>query len=735
MALVKWFRKNNAKLMAVVVVFLMIAFLMPTTLKQLGRYRGAGRTAAAVIRDNKEITNYDLGDARRELEILKSLRADALLLSAQDLRSILLCELLFAEQRTSPVIANRIKTLIRDSQCRISDKQINDIYRHRMGSEIYWLLLKDEAERAGISVSSQQSGNLLERISPQLFSGATYTQVMGTLMSQYGVSEDEILAAFSNLLTVLDYIKLICSNESLTISEVMHDVSMKDETVDVECVQFDSAVFAKNQPAPTEQEMTVQFDKYKGVSAGAVSGENPYGFGYKLPDRVALEYFTLKLDDVSKIITPLTEEETEEYYRGNIKQFTTSTPTDPNDPNSPMVESTKSYAEVANVIAKELLRDRINSQAEKILQEVKTYTEAGLEKANADISTLSSEQFKKLSGDYKAAADEIGKKYKIGVYTGQTGLLSAVDFQANAILGLSFIKGHGNNSVRLSRVVFAADELNVSELGPFDATKPRLYENIGPTRDMFGKTTMLVRIIRVEKFCEPENINVSYDKKSVSLDANLPQEAKPDVYSVKENVAEDLKKLAAMQAAKNKAEEFIRLAAKDGWENAVDKFNKLYEDISKQNAAEPNAFKLLKKSSLQRISDADLEILAAQDEGDPSAAFLVPENKKESLFISQLYHLVPEASNAVSAPFVMEFKPQMSYYAVRKLSVRRLDEGEYEKIKAMQAYSKNFAESQNLAAVFLNPENILKRAGFKLVKENQAAADSNAAAEPQGASQ
>jgi len=734
MALVKWFRKNNAKLMAVVVVFLMIAFLMPTTLKQLGRYRGAKRAVAAFTRDNKTITNYDLGDARRELELLKSIRADVVLLSTQDLRSILLCELLFSEQRVSSAITNRIKTLIKDGQYRISDKQINDIYRHRMGNETYWLLLKDEAERAGANVSSEQSRDLLEKIAPQLFSGATYMQMMETLMSHYGVSEDEILTVFGKLLTVLDYVKLICSNENVTINEVMHDASEKGETVDAELVRFDSSIFARSQPEPAEQAITEQFDKYKGFLAGSVSEENPYGFGYKLPDRVALEYLAVKLDDISKIVKPPAEEETEEYYHGNIRQFTTSVPSDPNDPNSPAVEKTKSYAEVANILSKGLLQDKINSEAEKIFQDAKTQTEAGLETANTDTSSLTAEQFRKLSGDYKTAADEISRKYKIKVYTGQTGLLSAVDFQLNENLGLSYIRGHGNNPVRLSRVVFAADELNASELGPFDAAKPRLYENIGPTRDMFGKITMLVRVIKTEKAAEPENISVSYSRKGVILDdVNLPQQA-TEIYSVRENVAEDLKNLAAMQTAKNKTEEFIQLATKNGWENAVNKFNKLYEGRDKQNAAEPNAFKLQKLTSLQRISDADLETLAAQEEGNPIAAFLSAENKKEGLLVSQLYNLVPADSNTAATPLVMEFKPRTSYYAVKKLSVTRLNKQEYETIKAMQAYRENLAESQNSAAVYLNPENILKRNGFKPIKESETAKDSNAPAESQGAS-
>ena len=51
----------------------------------------------------------------------------------------------------------------------------------------------------------------------------------------------------------------------------------------------------------------------------------------------------------------------------------------------------------------------------------------------------------------------------------------------------------------LSRIVFAIDELGSSELGPFDIPNPRMYESIGPLKDVFGKIGVVVRISKVEK--------------------------------------------------------------------------------------------------------------------------------------------------------------------------------------------------------------------------------------------
>jgi len=158
MSLVRWFRKNNSKVMAVVVIVIMFGFIGGGTLLQQLSKRASGlHTTIAHFEGNRKITRQSLSDARRELDILRALRADALLQN-QDLRGIMLGELLFTEQRTSPAILNHIKQTIRQYQYRISDKQINDLYRRSVPSSIYWMLLKDEAKSSGIIVSNEQTG-------------------------------------------------------------------------------------------------------------------------------------------------------------------------------------------------------------------------------------------------------------------------------------------------------------------------------------------------------------------------------------------------------------------------------------------------------------------------------------------------------------------------------------------------------------------------------------------------
>ena len=130
-----------------------------------------------------------------------------------------------------------------------------------------------------------------------------------------------------------------------------------------------------------------------------------------------------------------------------------------------------------------------------------------------------------------------------------------------------------------------------------------------------------------------------------------------------------------------------------------------------------------------------LGTLAVQRAGNPAAQTLVDAFKKESQFINRLYSLVPQDSNTVDTlPLILESEPDMSYYCLKNISIKRLEQGQYERIKAMQVYKEDFVQSQSLAPVHFSPENILKRMNFRLTKEDEEAADVSAPAESKGKS-
>jgi hypothetical protein len=732
MNLVKWLRKNNKKIMAIVVILIMVGFVCGSYLSYQSRRASGLQDTVGHFLNNKRITNKDLRHAQEELDVLRMLRAD-LLLRNQDIQGILLGELMFSERRTEPALINHVRQTIRTNEYRISEKQIADIYKHPWPGRLYWLLLSKEAELAGIRMPNEYVGNLLGSAIPQLSGGLTYRQLVGEIVNRQGVPQSRVLAAFGKLLAVLQYANLMCMSEDVTISQIMSGAQLENETLDVEFVKFDSAFFAETLPEPNEERMVEHFDKYKRFSAGETSVENPYGFGYMLPDRVQLEYIAVKLDDVAKIIEAPTHEEIEDYYQKNRSSFTEQVPAVPGDANSSPSTRVKSFVEVAATISGRLVKERIKTKAEGILLEARTLTEGRLEDSETDRDSLTAEQFKELAGDYRGAAERLTEKHKIEVRTGRTGLLSAGDMQTNEHLARLFLEGPGEFPVRLTTVVFAIGELEASELGPFDAMKPKMYENLGPARDAFaeimeessGQVMALLRVIAAEKASVPESIDYIFSTRAMVLDPN-EEKAGEGIYAVREKVSEDLKKLEAMETSRSKCQEFKDLVAKEGWEDTIREFNEQHAKQTERDANDPNVFKLDTLTRLRRISRAQLETVSAQSEGEPLGHLLLNEIKTNKQFIDDLFALVPEDSNTVDdLPVIFEFKPAKSVYCLKSISVGRLYRENFERLKPMRLYRETRIQSQSLAAVHLNPENILKRMNFRPVKEAKEATDAN----------
>jgi hypothetical protein len=271
-----------------------------------------------------------------------------------------------------------------------------------------------------------------------------------------------------------------------------------------------------------------------------------------------------------------------------------------------------------------------------------------------------------------------------------------------------------------------------------------MYTNIGPARDMLelqggsGEMIALVRVVQAVKATEPDDVDYTYSTKSLVFDPNAEQE-KEDIYSVREKVTEDLKKLAAMKTAKSRADEFIGLVSDGDWEGTVEKFNEMYGKETQPDPNDPNmpvakTFELENLTRMRIISQENLDALAALNEGNPAARYFANERNKSSMLVKQLYSLIPADSNSVeNLPLIMEFKPDMTYFCIKNLTVKRLWKEDYEKVKSMRLFTEENIQSQNLAVIHFNPVNILKRTNFKLVDaeepESTAPAESEEAPE------
>jgi hypothetical protein len=267
-----------------------------------------------------------------------------------------------------------------------------------------------------------------------------------------------------------------------------------------------------------------------------------------------------------------------------------------------------------------------------------------------------------------------------------------------------------------------------------------LYENIGPLKDRreamlgySGTNMMLARVIEAEKAAEPQSINETISKQTVVFDPQPQTEEK--INTVRDIVVEDLKRFAARDIARTRAREFVREANETGWDAAIEKFNELYRKTVGKANNDANAvqkpFSLQSRTGLRRISEAQLAALAARYEGNPMGRNLLARASNDSIFMNELYALVPEDANTLAGPgAIVEYKPEMSYYCVKNVTIHRLSEDEFDRIKAVSSVEDESRKTQALAAAYYNPANIVKRMNFSVIKEQQDTAPPSSPNEP-----
>jgi len=727
MNLVKWFRKNNTKVMAVVVIVLMVGFVGGTALTQLLRGSGGMNKAVAYYGPKQhKITYSDRNVAQQELEIVRALGAGQIL-QYQDLRGVLLGELLFSEGSSAELISG-LRQHIQQNRYYVSDKQLRAMYDRTVPADIYWILLRDEAYNAGFHVRSEDVGQMLGRIIPQLYQGATYTDTMRALVSRYGIPEKDILETFGKLWAVLQYAETVCSTESVTDAEIRHLANYEFQTLNAECVQLEAAYFVDKSMTPSAEEMAAQFAKYKSFPPGEPDEQNPYGFGYRLPSRVQLDYIVVDLSDVEATVSRPTAEEAEVYYQNHRDDlFTEEVLSDPNDPNSPRVNQAQSYADVVDTIMDRLTRQKVISKAEQILLDARSVADAGLEPVGTAGENPAAAQATKADEDrqYDTIAAELGQKHGVSLYSGRTGMLSAADIQADQRLGRLFLTGYGSSPIPLNQILFSVAELGDEAVTLMSGPPAEMNRSIGPiqdptaarARDLSGQIMGVVRIVAVAPADEPENLDVEYSTKTLTVGDEAADDA-DSIHSVKTKVIEDLRTLAAWDTTRAKAQELIELATKESWEQAVSQFNERYGEQAKSDPNDPNVFELQNLARLQRIPTEQMNFIKLRTANTPGAGKFLRQLVVEQRFVSRLYSLLPAQSDALDkVPLVMEFKPDQSFYCLKSLSAQRPNIQQYEQAKPMLLVRTERVETHSLAAVHFNPNNILQRTRFEFARQ------------------
>jgi hypothetical protein len=304
-----FFQRNRRLVIGSIMVLLVIAFLVPTQLPQL-------------MRDTNRQLGTLNGKSLRARDIEESFR------SWQALRNVVIN----ANGQDIPLINLAITP---------------DAVRQIADNPVIWHLLREEARRDGPGASSQEVSNLLE-------SSGQPGQVLirhndGRLVSIADLGSataDAYRAAVADLLAIANRFQSLENTTKVSRPIVDRYLATEFQAVSARFAPV-PAVDAASIPVPSEADILAHFKKYAEFPPGSVSRENPFGFGYRIPNRIKFQTITIPFAPIRAAVRDSRGTETDpndpslpyewvteaaKYYQSNPGEFTVTPPTTENPP-------------------------------------------------------------------------------------------------------------------------------------------------------------------------------------------------------------------------------------------------------------------------------------------------------------------------------------------------------------------------------------------------------------------
>jgi hypothetical protein len=118
----------------------------------------------------------------------------------------------------------------------------------------------------------------------------------------------------------------------------------------------------------TDEEIAAQFETHRDVVPGVFTESNPFGFGYRVPVKVDVEYLAVRFGPLLNVLTP-TDEEVYAYYDENLDKMIREVQTDEMDAdgNPVMTTETVSRGEARPIIHQMMLLETLGKASDTML--------------------------------------------------------------------------------------------------------------------------------------------------------------------------------------------------------------------------------------------------------------------------------------------------------------------------------------------------------------------------------
>jgi len=739
MSVIRWFRKNNKKLLAIFGTLLMVGFLLPTYMGRQARTQLEHVMGYVNQNGQKQaITNVSLYQAKQQLDALQALGVDTISMlgmipqireigNINKLTTMAVHQLLFGQANFSNYFRRILYELAQQGGWTKNqqdlDKIIANIDQLALSdvndAALYYLLLTQEAHSGGIYSTKAQIDALINIRQQAINAGRIRPFSFSAVLAQFALTENDLRNAIGNYIAILRYGHLV--TRALDLSEPQLRTEVRDliqrDTVEGTFVRFNARQFLDKVPEPNEQDLQQQFDTYRKFTADQISDDNPFGFGYLLPDRVQVEFLKVDINQTANLVeaefaqlTPQKQEDRlREYWLAHKDDFkeeisqTKEAETKSQKPEYRYLPFDEAYEQVKTSWFKQQAREK----AEKVLAEAaltsQSYNSAQPAKQNSPEGTT---EAKNIS-DYTQLARQFSTP-QLAVSYGKTAFIFYHAAQSDPNFAYTYQLSKGQPQYSALDIIFDCQPLHKGLVGKYDLAPVQLGEDI--------KSLLAIRMEQDSAAYMMRIVAVDLQREPVSLDDDGRQGPASQVAPaggenpLKEQVKVDWKNLQAYELAEKKARQFAQQAKTD-WTAALTEFNTAASPVEPNQLA---STRVLKEDSLPTVRQ-QIERWQQMAQSNPNvSSYVLPQVARLSSLLQKAVLQARSSENAKPGALAMMNLPaEFSCLVFKDLQVKIPDENEYLRRKPLVT-ADIISRNQNLMTIIhFNPENIVKRTGFE----------------------
>ncbi len=290
----RFIKRNQKKILAIFSAGLMIAFALPTAMKQQGE-----RTIVQGTMGNTKVRNVDIQEARAQWELLK--------------------RTLFVRQRIDrtsddttevPLLGLYLGNRFRDLGPNVSSQAASQVISEIDGQPELFYLLRQEAEQMGITPNLDALQTILTNAVAHNDGAANYSQRL-----------EEAIRSFLMVLEAAER-----GADVSKISRPLRDnMLMRDQKIGLNLVEFKAKDYLDKVPEPTPVEkakkIDEQYNQYKNQEP-ATRPTNEFGFGYRVPNQVRIQSIELDREAIRRRVSAqISEADARKFFYQNIAQY------------------------------------------------------------------------------------------------------------------------------------------------------------------------------------------------------------------------------------------------------------------------------------------------------------------------------------------------------------------------------------------------------------------------------